>query len=159
MPKKDDRATRTLYEAGFFEHPDSYITLDGHIVLRGCDKSRVRREVFKRFKNACVVCGTQLRDYAAAFSPMCGAWHHPKACSCVGCSELRCDTSTGRKCHAHRTVGFERVASQNNWNRPGDMDSHLAFAPPTHMLKKPSRKLIAKRKKRAEKQFWAAITG
>src|ERR1700679_4289795 len=110
MPKKDHRATQALQDAKFFEDEDSYITIDGHLILHGPDKSRVRPLVFKRFKNRCVVCNALLSMESQPFSPMCGDWHHPLPCSCVGCSELRCNVTTGRKCHAHRTVGFERFA-------------------------------------------------
>ena len=107
--KEDITVTKNLREAGFFEHPDSFVSLDGHLFLEGHDKTRVRPEVFKRYKNKCVICGIVLHPDATAWTPRVGAWHHVKNCDCVGCSELRCDTTTGRKCHAHRTPGFERV--------------------------------------------------
>lgn len=111
--KKDITVTRNLREAGFFENKDSFVSLTGHLFLEGLDKSRVRAKVFRKHKNRCVVCRAKLDPKAPDFHPMRGAWHHPNSafhCDCVSCSELRCDTTTGRKCHAHGTVGFQRKA-------------------------------------------------
>ena len=106
--KRDKTVTQNLQEAGILEDNRSFISLDGHLFLEGQDKAKVRPLVFARYHNKCVVCHTFLHPDAAAWMPWCGAWHHVKNCDCVGCSELRCDTTTGRKCHAHRTEGFER---------------------------------------------------
>jgi len=112
MPKQDERATSTLHEAGLLIEKDSYLTLDGHLILVGEDKSRIRPMIFKRFKNRCCICGHPLDEGAPKWTPNAGAWHHPGSCSCVGCTELRCDETTGRKCHAHREAGviFTRKA-------------------------------------------------
>ena len=110
MPKEDIRVTAALQLAGFFENKESYVDTGGHLILRGMDKARVRPIVFRRFKNRCVICNHVLHPDAEPYSQNCGAWHHPGPCSCVGCTELRCDVTTGRPCHAHRTEGFQRKA-------------------------------------------------
>jgi len=109
--KKDFTVTTNLFEAGFLVEPDSFVSLSGHLFLEGQDKSRVRWFVFMRHKNKCVICGHKLSLAVDEFHPDRGAWHHVKNCDCVGCSELRCDTTTGRKCHAHREIGFQREAN------------------------------------------------
>jgi len=109
--KEDFGVTQRLHEAKFFEDHRSWVSLDGHLKLFGADKSKRRILVFKKHKNRCVVCGHKLDPDAPDFHPNRGAWHHPGPCDCISCSELRCDTTTGRKCHAHRTPGFERVAN------------------------------------------------
>lgn len=106
--KKDITVTKNLREAGFLQDPRSFISLDGHLFLKGCDKGNIRYLVFKKHKNRCVVCKAPLDIDVGLFDVRCGNWHHPKKCDCVGCSELRCDTTTGRPCHAHGTVGFQR---------------------------------------------------
>jgi hypothetical protein len=108
--KMDLTVTSNLREARIFEDERSFVSLDGHLFLRGLDKSKVRKQVFIKHKDRCVICGHMLDRYARKFATSCGAWHHPKNCDCVGCSELRCDVTTGRPCHAHLTAGFERVA-------------------------------------------------
>jgi len=108
--KKDITVTNNLREAGLLLDADSFVRLDGHLCFEGKDKSRLRTLVFKKHRSRCAVCGRALLEAAEPFQADCGAWHHPKTCDCVGCSELRCDTTTGRKCHAHRTPGFKRVA-------------------------------------------------
>jgi hypothetical protein len=107
MPKQDFNLTRRLRDAGFFACKDSYVDLDGHLILDGLDKSLVRPKMFKKYKNRCCVCGHKLREQAPPFHPECGAWHHPGPCSCVECTDLRCDVTTGRDCHAHRTAGAQ----------------------------------------------------
>ena len=116
--KKDLTVTKNLHEAGILEDERSFISLDGHLFLEGPDKAKVRNAVFKKHKSRCVICRHQLSHVAADFDPMRGAWHHVKNCDCVGCSELRCDTTTGRKCHAHRTEGFQREAAKEDFNKP-----------------------------------------
>jgi hypothetical protein len=110
MPKKDIRVTRALHDAKLFEHHDSYVDTDGHLILRGADKSRIRPLIFRKFRSKCCICGHKLHEEALPFDQFCGAWHHPGPCSCVGCTDLRCDITTGRPCHAHRTAGagFDR---------------------------------------------------
>ena len=112
MPKKDHRVSLVLHEAGLLREKDSYMTLDGHLILVGEDKQRIRLLIFKRFKNRCCICGHELDPNADEWSPLKGDWHHPFSCSCVGCGELRCGITTGRKCHAHREAGviFTRKA-------------------------------------------------
>lgn len=110
--KQDFTATRNLAAAAFFIHPDSFIRKDGHLALEGADKSRVRPYVFAKHKNRCCICQHKLDAAAPRFNDLCGDWHHPDSCDCVDCSELRCDTSTGRPCHAHGTPGFEREAAK-----------------------------------------------
>jgi hypothetical protein len=110
--KEDLTVTRNLREAGFFLNRRSFISLDGHLFLEGFDKGRTRERVFRKHRNRCVVCGVRLHPDAPMFHPHCGEWHHPKNCDCVGCSELRCSPTTGRKCHAHRTEGFHRDAKE-----------------------------------------------
>src|ERR1700684_925254 len=109
--KKDITVTKNLRESGCFKDPRSFTSLDGHLFLFGEDKANVRRRVFKKWKNKCVICKHELSEFADDWSRLKGDWHHPKNCDCVGCSELRCGTTTGRPCHAHRTVGFKRKAA------------------------------------------------
>ena len=109
--KRDDAVTKHLYEAGFFTHPKSFVGKDGHPRLEGMDKARVRPFVFKRHKNHCVICGHKLYPESPLWSDTCGNWHHPNpSWDDVESSELRCDPTTGRKCHAHGTSGFQRKA-------------------------------------------------
>lgn len=108
--KRDITVTKNLREAGFLQDPRSFVSLDGHLFLYGMDKAQTRNFVWRKHKGRCVVCRWKLNIDAEDFSKDRGAWHHPKNCDCVGCSELRCDTTTGRPCHAHRTVGFKRIA-------------------------------------------------
>jgi hypothetical protein len=117
MPKKDIRVTQALRDAKLLEHRDSYVSLDGHLILRGADKSRIRPLIFKKSRNKCVMCGWKLDPEAQPYHPNCGAWHHPGPCSCVGCTELRCDATTGRPCHAHRTIGFKRAAATKDFEK------------------------------------------
>jgi hypothetical protein len=117
MPKKDIRVTQALREAKLFAHPDSYVSLDGHLILRGTDKARIRPIIFRKYRSKCCVCGWKLREEAQPYDRDCGAWHHPGPCSCVSCTDLRCDATTGRPCHAHRTAGSgfdrKRAAAQD----------------------------------------------
>jgi len=113
MPKKDISVTRALHEAKLLEHHDSYVDTGGHLILRGADKSRIRPLIFRKFRSKCCICGHKLREEALPYDQDCGAWHHPGPCSCVGCTDLRCDPTTGRNCHAHRMAGsgFNRKLS------------------------------------------------
>lgn len=115
MPKTDFAATKNLKDAGFFVHRDSYVDTEGHVHLEGDDKARIRPVLFKKWKNKCCVCGHLLDPLAPKFHSRAGAWHHTgdPPCDCVDCieqNEIRCDTTTGRPCHAHGTVDFQRKA-------------------------------------------------
>jgi hypothetical protein len=110
--KRDVPLTERLRKAGFFKEKESFVGQDGHLYLVGWDKSRVRPLVFLKFKDRCIVCGATLHPDAPPFHKQCGAWHHTKRCDCVDCGELRCDATTGRRCHWHRTPGFKRVAEE-----------------------------------------------
>ena len=110
--KIDVAVTANLHAAGLLTEKRSFVSLDGHLYLEGADKSRIRPLIFKRFKNRCVICNAKLDQNAEPFASNCGAWHHRLRCDCVGCGELRCDETTGRKCHAHRTGGFNRDAAK-----------------------------------------------
>jgi hypothetical protein len=107
MPKEDIAVTRALRQAKLLLDGESYISTDGHLIFFGRDKSRIRPLIFKRYKNKCCVCAHPLGEDALPFSDYCGAWHHPGPCSCVGCTDLRCDATTGRPCHAHRVAGSD----------------------------------------------------
>ena len=108
--KEDLRVTKNLRDAGKLEHPDSFVRQDGHLCFEGPDKSAIRAKVFKRYKNRCCICNALLDPAAIGRDPKHGDWHHVENCDCVDCSELRCSPETGRACHAHRTIGFERKA-------------------------------------------------
>lgn len=114
MPKEDIRVTRVLRAAKLIVERDSYVSLDGHLIFTGRDKSRLRPLVFKKWRSKCAICGHKLQEKAPAFHPDCGAWHHPGPCSCLECTDLRCDATTKRPCHAHRVAGsgFTREAAK-----------------------------------------------
>jgi hypothetical protein len=104
----DNAATKTLQDAGFFQDRDTYLDIGGHIHAEGKDKSLCREAAFRRWKNRCSVCNRRIDPSAEKWNPNAAAWHHPKSCDCVDCTEIRCDTTTGRPCHSHGTVGFVR---------------------------------------------------
>ena len=110
---KDERLTHLLRSNSLLHHPKSKIGYDldsvPHVYLEGIDKSSARPLVFKFHKFKCCVCGHKLRE-DEEIRDMIGNWHHPGPCDCIEHSELRCDTRTGRACHAHRTSGFQRKA-------------------------------------------------
>lgn len=110
--KVDVPVTNRLRQAGFFKHGESFVGQNGHLYLKGEDKSRIRHAIFRYYGNVCIACGHMLEEAAPKFNPHCGAWHHKQRCDCVECGELRCDETTGRKCHAHRTPGFDRDAEK-----------------------------------------------
>ena len=106
MPRgaKVDRAvTKLLGENGLLLDKRSFVSLDGHLYLRGLDKISQRPRVFKLHKEKCAVCGALASEHGG------GEWHHLRRCDCVGCSEVRCSQFV-RDCHRHRTPGFQRVA-------------------------------------------------
>lgn len=121
-PSRDRAVTKLLQDNGFFKDKRSYVGMPlksdatVHLYLKGPDKSAMRTLVFFKHKHRCVICGHKLDFHAGEFAQMCGAWHHVSNCDCVDCSELRCDTTTGRNCHGHRTIGFKRKAAVKDFN-------------------------------------------
>lgn len=111
---RDLAVTKLLRTNGFFRDPRSYVSMPRksdasvHLHLEGEDKSIQRYRVWNRHRSRCVVCKTALDINADKWQPHAGAWHHPSNCDCLEHSELRCDETTGRTCHAHGTVGFKR---------------------------------------------------
>jgi hypothetical protein len=87
-----------------------------HLYLKGQDKANLRPLIFKFHKYRCAICRAKIHpDEWPMFNK--GIWHHPNKCDCIGCSEIRCDTITGRFCHAHGQPGFQRVAERKEQAR------------------------------------------
>ncbi len=108
----DKTTTANLRAAKLLLDKRSFIGKDGHLYFFGEDKARLRPLIFKLHRSKCCVCGHRLSETSESWSPDEGDWHHPRKCDCPTkeCSEIRCNPMTGRKCHAHRTSGFQRVA-------------------------------------------------
>ena len=115
----DTTTTANLRAAKLILDKRSFIGKDGHLYFFGEDKARLRDIIFKVHGGRCAVCRYKLNP-ESVWSHDTGNWHHPKKCDCPTkeCSELRCDEITGRKCHAHRTPGFQRVAPR--WTPRGN---------------------------------------
>lgn len=102
--KRDIERTK----AAKFKDRRSYWGNDGHVYARGKDKGRFRAQKFEEHGEYCDVCGAFTPEHGSEF--VAGHWHHVKRCSCPGCTEIRCNPFTGRKCHMHGVSGFQRVA-------------------------------------------------
>jgi hypothetical protein len=111
---RDLAVTKLLRTNGFFRDPRSYVSMPRkedatvHLHLQGEDKAAQRDRVWRKHRNRCVVCKIALDPNAEKWQQFAGCWHHTSYCDCVGCSELRCDTTSGRECHGHGTAGFKR---------------------------------------------------
>ena len=86
-----------------FRDSRSFVSLNGHLVLYGEDKSNQRQAVYGKAKGKCEVCGKE--------APLeTGEWHHletevGKHCDCLHNSSWRCGhfvSDCHSKEHAHR---------------------------------------------------------
>ena len=82
--KRGIEETRIARERGQIRDPRSFISLDGHSILYGVDKTRRREEIYARAQGRCEGCPS--RHYVPW---EVGEWHHIRGgltgrCDCLG---------------------------------------------------------------------------
>jgi hypothetical protein len=116
--KRSPIETAKLLEVGLLVDERSFLSLDGHVVLYGADKSAQRARIHARAKGRCQVC----RNIAPLDGDegYAGGWHHieteaGKHCDCFHNSSWRCGHFV-RNCHtkehAHRRPRFGERAGE-----------------------------------------------
>lgn len=115
---KDVEATKAARRAGEISDPRSYISIAGHIYLRGQDRSRLRELVYVDAKGFCAVCrafrhrsqGDMDHIQGGRKHIRCDCWDRKLANGAI-CRNVRWICSIRlyeRGCHAkkhHRTIG------------------------------------------------------
>lgn len=91
--KRDISVTRNLFQSGILEDRRSFATLDGHLMLSGFDKSKVRLKLFKKARGRCAEC-KRLTGWEG------GQWDHidnVRRCDCFHNGRWLCES-----CHMKR---------------------------------------------------------
>lgn len=112
--KRSPIETAKLLEIGLLFDPRSFLSLDGHAILYGTDKTMQRMRIHAAHRGRCDVCkNIAPLDGEEGYR---GEWHHedPKRCDCLHGASWRCGHFV-RPCHA-----AEHAHRAPRWTRKGE---------------------------------------